>query len=1272
MFYRKYGMYKEWAKQVAHDGALRTPESRPGRDVGAESAIWDSVPTLKGESSDVSGLQEADKPRTTSSGAANGGLGKSPIPPSQRLSIPIKSPLTGVDSKPPEPVLARPPARKPSLVSSGKATPPAPGDLLTPAPIPGSTRAQRDAYLASATYLPLEMLSEVETPRPPSDDSSQPSSSRLAFLLSLRVKSPNISVTGKSAATTIKGGKTVRSASDPVKSTVTAGVKQNGKRTTSSRIASIARGRVPQSALSPRLVALPLASDATLSSDVLKALPALDADTAMTISSSILASPRPDQAINLKSNQSGLLSNSALGLTVGPTTARQDVRAEAGTEIGDRDSQRSRTPLDVAQKDAQKFSMEAPTAEARHIPRRLGSETSFRVLQDPVNTPVPLSTAVEHAVKSSAASTSQQPSHRQSPGLEGHRSRWTISVRPSAVPELTPLPTNFGDDEQSQNAQAQGPNAQSKIRSVSSPGYEQTHLSPQKLGPQIVQQDHSSTHRQQLPILRPALSKSLSGLSGNGRTLGRRHRDPSSANLTAHFEPATYPLPPSGSGSETVVVSPPVTDKSLTVSALTKATAVFADVQVGAPPTPVSLNQLAVFGEGGKPDGHLAGGLDALSQSLGPQGAFARKVATSAGSDSRHLQVPTLSSTPHNGGAPSHLQGTSQPYLDPAPQSSETLTSPRSDPPAHDIPQRQPMIDRSAPQHPTIVIPAPLGEDYADHLSFEVPSGSRGRLRVSLAWFRDGARTERRGRSRAEQVRTEPDLPPPVPPKSPRRISSRLRDEHPSFDEHMARHESDLRPALSSHGISHQPQVTDRTRGPYRPPPLLDERRADGRDELRSRLSPPSVDVPRQTWAGSPILPYAPHHPFHSPVPGVHSLAYPQPPNRPHVFGPWPMASPIGPAIVPTPFASAQAPLSRAPPSPPRPPSIDPPSSRGSPTRPLSGLPFMPAPPGRGYPPADLNLGLQNPWGLGPQPAGRQQRGGLWSQFFGGRKTYGEGLDPGEDAEIQRWRTDIPTQQVPPPARTYAPTLARTIFTSRDKRTRQPDSRWDAIMPSRTRGGWYDRPPRTPPASLPPLPLVAPRLPNTTRNPFRSRRVDVSFDRLATERQREKEERRRAKADRRDRREAQSRDTSGDIPRDSRRRGGLGGFVPWTALGAVTNSGADGRKRGFNLRGKGGERLPDKGRQYAPKPDPMARGRSGDMLRGWVDSVRPFVRKQGQEGQVNRSKQGAPRRDTRMTPRASAGRAGKEELRGLMDGGGLGRKPSSKKWSDRARGIPRR
>jgi hypothetical protein len=40
-------------------------------------------------------------------------------------------------------------------------------------------------------------------------------------------------------------------------------------------------------------------------------------------------------------------------------------------------------------------------------------------------------------------------------------------------------------------------------------------------------------------------------------------------------------------------------------------------------------------------------------------------------------------------------------------------------------------------------------------------------------------------------------------------------------------------------------------------------------------------------------------------------------------------------------------------------------------------------------------LGLQNPWGLGPQPAGRQQRGGLWSQFFGGRKTYGEGLDPG-------------------------------------------------------------------------------------------------------------------------------------------------------------------------------------------------------------------------------------------------------------------------------------
>ena len=51
--------------------------------------------------------------------------------------------------------------------------------------------------------------------------------------------------------------------------------------------------------------------------------------------------------------------------------------------------------------------------------------------------------------------------------------------------------------------------------------------------------------RQQLPVTRPALSRSISSIDGLTKTLGRRFRDPSLTNLTARFEPQMYSLPDS-------------------------------------------------------------------------------------------------------------------------------------------------------------------------------------------------------------------------------------------------------------------------------------------------------------------------------------------------------------------------------------------------------------------------------------------------------------------------------------------------------------------------------------------------------------------------------------------------------------------------------------------------------------------------------------------------------------------------------------------------------
>jgi len=91
----------------------------------------------------------------------------------------------------PSPYLARPPSqvnRSSSTLHPDKPSPPAPGDLLSPYPQSGVTRAQREAYISSALSLPLDMLAEVTAPSAPkpSRDTSKLSGARLRSLLSQR------------------------------------------------------------------------------------------------------------------------------------------------------------------------------------------------------------------------------------------------------------------------------------------------------------------------------------------------------------------------------------------------------------------------------------------------------------------------------------------------------------------------------------------------------------------------------------------------------------------------------------------------------------------------------------------------------------------------------------------------------------------------------------------------------------------------------------------------------------------------------------------------------------------------------------------------------------------------------------------------------------------------------------------------------------------------------------------------------------------------------
>jgi hypothetical protein len=509
-------------------------------------------------------------------------------------------------------------------------------------------------------------------------------------------------------------------------------------------------------------------------------------------------------------------------------------------------------------------------------------------------------------------------------------------------------------------------------------------------------------------------------------------------------------------------------------------------------------------------------------------------------------------------------------------------------------------------------------------VSFEVPSG-RHRLRVSLAWIRN-----RDGRSRRNQARSaQPypssplsEVPPTPPPKSPPSVIRRLRDSlviqpdsrrrrhdihHPRsgvVDEvRDTKYPSASNSSNSKHHPRHRETIDASEEDLSRMRADLERRERERDEELERKGS-----IGRQE--GTYLTPWpqaiGPLYPPISPLrPGIGPWAYPQP----GPLGPWNkpgMGAPRSQMGVPLYRTASRNP----PPSPPRPPSIEPPSERNSP-------PAMPRPL-----PMGQGMGFGNQFGSfnrlpgsaprsvanqfhGAQFVGQDRQGqngrGFWKKMFNRpRMTRENGNN--DDGPVLDWQNGVDRGRPPP---TAPRSLADGQSTWFDQSSRYPPPRRYGNGFAQLFGGRDNRPLEPDPRRFPSR-QAEPREDRMGVNPARGfglytwdRKPDLERRRVVQmERIRIKEERRRAKAERRNRREMRSRSDRptnttqfGPQVRNTAARPGLN---PFDLLGM----GNAPRIAGFRIRGR------DE-RTRVPAERPVAqRGRSEGMVRTWVTGVR--------------------------------------------------------------------
>lgn len=564
------------------------------------------------------------------------------VPPTPTLPLASARSQGGSTIKPtPLPFLARPNPVNPT----DRAKSPGSGQLLQPAPVQGSTRAQREAYLSSALSLPLDdMLSEVIDPLPPhmgSRTSSKGRSARDSF----------------NSAKHHGGGDSARLPLRTVSASVTPSDKAISTRSkTVANVPSVQEAK--QKALPPSRPQL-VRSTKTAHSSQPHPGPTLATSSVLPVLVPPLVLPQPGK----------ILINGALGLSEDYTPSRRQptvttqrsphsvprpfiAKADEPRYTASHKSDRPMQPPTVSLAPPVQLAVTHQGLTARNLgsqgsqrsrpvqaipvvsgnvdihpteqqTRQLGSgnsQLSHRrpVVPDHLEPPLvhPSAANVEqshsHIPKPQArqlGSTAPRQSQPHSAGLidstVGHdtvqvdpqvralgsdhsgsleqpqeivrnmtsqRSRRSPSPLPpvsSPVDNFLPPPP-FNSSIRALGSHGStgskgvhdGPvpppsqRSPAEIRNLGSTSSQ--HLRPIPHQPSA-HAEPPVTHRQHLPLPRPALSRTHSSRDGPQFTLGRRMRDPSVASLTARFEPAMYPLPPSGpSGTETdtVVLSP--------------------------------------------------------------------------------------------------------------------------------------------------------------------------------------------------------------------------------------------------------------------------------------------------------------------------------------------------------------------------------------------------------------------------------------------------------------------------------------------------------------------------------------------------------------------------------------------------------------------------------------------------------------------------------------------------------------------------------------------
>ena len=637
---RKADRYRDWTQDVADERGVQTPETTPGKAAGVGSASWGSLPTLKAENAtELSTVGQARPEPKGVSRQRNGPSSKGP-----NAVVDGISPYLPVGRQEAANLAHRPSVKAPSNIpvepvtlsktSSRRAPPPKPLDLgpriqstLQAAPAPAPTVPQilvevpssaapvpppkfdppipihgmdelyppsrnsshsshsvyreREAYIASALELPLDMLNEH---LPSARSSSVITTGKLMNLLRSKSTDKKTDEKNRQGAAPVTGSKLKNSIS--IKPQISKPTTLNRSQTVGDAVPRAVDHLEPShsTASLPARIVKPKSHQSTKPaskehtnideqgrSPVHPALPAVKThaseSTVKPLSSAPTLRPAPpappttpvtpqhlDTAKSARSKAAydALFEDKMSHLQVPGLGSSASLRSpeditphehQDALRVPSLGSQRSRRS-DMVSRQSQPSApgsrgdggSRIEDAQSLQVPT-LGSQRSHRShrSKEDVRHPRPDDTA--------QAPTLGSATSRRSTKVKPHPPKTKASQPPAAA--MSAQPTRSRSTVKRAIDIPLPP-------SIAMPAEERLRPPGSYLPAGEV---HQPIHRQELALPKPALSRP-SSMNGTTQALGRRQRDPSSTNLTAHFQPEMYPLPTSTVISGTVPATP--------------------------------------------------------------------------------------------------------------------------------------------------------------------------------------------------------------------------------------------------------------------------------------------------------------------------------------------------------------------------------------------------------------------------------------------------------------------------------------------------------------------------------------------------------------------------------------------------------------------------------------------------------------------------------------------------------------------------------------------